>query len=464
MDEINVAHNQFAYSVSEISGALKRLVEDNFGQVRVRGEISGWKVATSGHAYLKLKDESAVLDAVCWKGTLGKMPFRPEDGIEVVCSGRLTTYPGRSNYQIVIDFMEPAGLGALMALLDKRRKQLAAEGLFDTERKKPLPFLPRVIGVITSPTGAVIRDILHRLSDRFGCHVLVWPVAVQGEGAALQIARAIEAFNALPERSRKVGKTGNQEFPPSSPPRPDLLIVARGGGSLEDLWAFNEEIVVRAAAASAIPLISAIGHETDTTLIDFAADRRAPTPTAAAEIAVPVRQELLLGLLDLHNRGSLALMRAMAMKADGLKALARGLVHPKRNLEQALQKLDDWGERLRACLPVLLLQKEQQLAVAAAKLQPKTLAQAIVHHADAVKELAERSRRMALRILEDRGQRLNAISQLLTSLDYRRVLERGFALVRDAEGKLITKAASINPKQALLLTFSDGVREVSATK
>ena len=246
-------HNQFAYSVSEISQALKRVVEDNFGQVRVRGEISGWKAAASGHGYLKLKDEGAVLDAVCWKGVLARMKIKPEDGMEVVCTGKLTTYPGRSNYQLVIDFMEPTGAGALMALLEKRKAMLAAEGLFAPERKRPLPFMPRVIGVVTSPTGAVIRDILHRLSDRFPCHVLVWPVLVQGEGAAAQIAAAIEGFNAIGKR-----KEGNEELEKrqnsesaipqflnssilhSSIPRPDLLIVARGGGSLEDLWAFNE--------------------------------------------------------------------------------------------------------------------------------------------------------------------------------------------------------------------------------
>jgi len=272
------------YSVSELSRALKRTVEAAYSYVRVRGEISGFKRAASGHLYMTLKDADAVLDAVCWRGVAGRLAIAPEDGIEVIASGKLTTYPGRSKYQIVIDSLELAGEGALLKMLEDRRRKLAAEGLFDEARKRELPFLPDVIGVVTSPTGAVIRDILHRLDDRFPRRVLLAPVLVQGENAAAQVAAAIEGFNRLP---------------PDGPiPRPDVLIVARGGGSLEDLWAFNEEIVVRAAAASEIPLISAVGHETDTTLIDFAADRRAPTPTAAAEIAVPVRAELAATVMD----------------------------------------------------------------------------------------------------------------------------------------------------------------------
>src|SRR5690606_2893871 len=276
------------FTVSEISLAVKRTLEGTFERVRVRGEISGFKRAASGHCYMTLKDADAVLDAVCWRGNAGRLGISPEDGMEVIATGRLTSYPGRSKYQIVIESLELAGEGALLKLLEDRRKKLAAEGLFDAARKRALPFLPAVIGVVTSPTGAVIRDILHRLADRFPRRVLVWPVLVQGEGAAAQVAAAIRGFNALPAGGRV--------------PRPDLLIVARGGGSLEDLWAFNEEIVVRAAAESAIPLISAVGHETDTTLIDYAADRRAPTPTAAAEIAVPVRRELLVQAGELERR------------------------------------------------------------------------------------------------------------------------------------------------------------------
>src|SRR5215470_14149276 len=267
------------YTVSELSAAVKRSLEQGFSYVRVRGEVSGFKRHGSGHCYLSLKDTDAVLDGVIWRVTAQRMSLKPEDGLEVVCTGRITTYAGRSKYQLVIESMELAGVGALLKMLEDRRKRLAAEGLFDAARKRPLPYLPGVIGVVTSPTGAVIRDILHRLADRFPRRVLLWPVAVQGEGAAEQVATAIEGFNRLPE-------TGPI-------PRPDLLIVARGGGSLEDLMAFNEEVVVRAAAASKIPLISAVGHETDTTLIDFASDKRAPTPTAAAEMAVPVRADLM---------------------------------------------------------------------------------------------------------------------------------------------------------------------------
>jgi exodeoxyribonuclease VII large subunit len=277
------------FTVSELSSALRRTVEDAYGHVRVRGEISGFRGAhSSGHCYFALKDENAKIEAVIWKSALYRMRFKPQEGLEVIATGKLTTYPGSSKYQIVIEALEPAGIGALMALMEERKKKLAAEGLFDEARKQILPWLPEVIGVVTSPTGAVIRDILHRLEDRFPRRVLVWPVKVQGDGSAEQIATAIRGFNALPEAGRI--------------PRPDLLIVARGGGSLEDLWSFNEEIVVRAAADSLIPLISAVGHETDITLIDFAADKRAPTPTAAAEMAVPVRSELLVEVSALARR------------------------------------------------------------------------------------------------------------------------------------------------------------------
>lgn len=442
---LTAEHNQFAYSVSEISTALKRMVEDHFGQVRVRGEISGWKVASSGHAYLKLKDDNAVIDAVCWKGVIGKMPFKPEDGIEVICSGKLTTYPGRSTYQLVIDYMEPAGVGALMALLEKRKQQLAAEGLFDPKRKKPIPFLPQVIGVVTSPTGAVIRDILHRLQDRFPCHVLVWPVAVQGEGAAPQIASAIKGFN---------------EIDGTKLPKPDLIIVARGGGSLEDLWAFNEEIVVRAAAASRIPLISAVGHETDTTLIDYASDRRAPTPTAAAEMAVPVREELLAMVIDGGRRSTLAITRMVQRLRDVIVGLARGLPQPAQILEMATQKLDDRAERLLAALPALVQKREQQLAIALAKLQPVRLRQQIDRSDSDIKTLMERAQRMFQRGMEDRERRLNTLAQLLNAVDPTRILERGFVLVRDAQGKLVTRAE--NAGGDMSLTFADGQVKVKA--
>lgn len=323
--------NAQEFSVSEISNLLKKRVEDAFPHVRVRGEISGFKRAASGHLYFDLKDEGAVMNAVCWRGVAGHFKVQPEEGMEVVVTGKITTYQGSSRYQIVVERLEPAGAGALMALLEARKKQLAAEGLFSEERKKPIPYLPKVIGVVTSPTGAVIRDILHRIGDRFPCHVLVWPVLVQGENAKEQITKAIQGFNAI---------TGEGNIP-----RPDLLIVARGGGSIEDLWAFNEEMVVRAAAASEIPLISAVGHETDTTLIDFAADRRAPTPTAAAEMAVPVKADLVAALLQMAQRLFGGITRELKHKTQYVEGLARGLISPQKLLENMTQRLDDWSER-----------------------------------------------------------------------------------------------------------------------
>lgn len=431
-------HNQLTYSVSEISHALKRTVEDNFGLVRVRGEISGWKVATSGHAYLKLKDEHALLDAVAWKNTVARLKFRPEDGMEVICVGKLTTYPGRSSYQIIIESMEVAGAGALMALLEKRRQTLAAEGLFDAARKKPLPFMPRTIGVITSPTGAVIRDILHRLSNRFPCHVILWGVAVQGEGAAAQIADAIDGFN-------------SDRFP-----APDLLIVARGGGSLEDLWAFNEEIVVRAVARSVIPVISAVGHETDTTLIDHAADLRAPTPTAAAEMAVPVHNELVLAVMDLDKRLFAGINRLLQQRADQLEGLARGLPNPLRLLETATQKLDDWSERLDTALPAAIRTKEQQLAVITAKLQPQNLMNSIIRYERDMQQAGERLHYTMLHLIAERENRLQGIDKLLETVNPLAILERGFVLVRDENTHIIKRAADIPHSASLELVFFDG--------
>lgn len=417
LQELN--HNQPVYSVSEISQAIKRVLEDHFGLVRLRGEVSGWKGAhSSGHAYFSLKDDQAVINAVCWRGTLSKLQHKPEEGLEVIATGRVSAYNGK--YQIVIEHIEPAGAGALMALLEKRRKQLEAEGLFDPKRKKPLPFLPRVIGVVTSPTGAVIRDMLHRLSERFPVHVLLWPVPVQGEGAAEQIAEAITGFNSL--------------TPDSRCPIPDVLIVARGGGSIEDLWAFNEEVVVRAIAASRIPVISAVGHETDTTLADYAADRRAPTPTAAAEMAVPVREELWTNLKQLDGRLSAACQRLLSQRADRLEGLVRGLPRPGQLLEAAMQRLDDWSERLHAALPQTIRRKEQQLAVAVALLRPQALLSRIAFCA----------------------QRLEHMASLLESLNYKRVLERGFALVRDAKGQVISSVAQASAAEALSITFKDG--------
>ncbi|MEQ8602976.1 MAG: exodeoxyribonuclease VII large subunit [Marivibrio sp.] len=451
------------FSVSELSAALKRTVEESFSYVRVRGEISGFKRAASGHLYMAMKDADAVLDAVCWRGTAGRLSIKPEDGMEVIATGRLTTYPGRSKYQIVIESLELAGEGALLKLLDDRRKKLAAEGLFAEERKRPLPFLPSVIGVVTSPTGSVIRDILHRLRDRFPRHVLIWPTAVQGDGAADAVAAAIAGFNRL---------TGA----PGEPPRPDVLIVARGGGSLEDLWAFNEEAVVRAAAASEIPLISAVGHETDTTLIDFASDRRAPTPTAAAEIAVPVRSELMIDLADRARRLSAAAHRGVADRAKLLAGLARGLPRPHRLLEGAEQKLDDLSERFVAGLPRLIGAKERDLAQTAARLRtPLETLRGAARELDALdgrltralasverthrnrfadSRVAERLTRATTRLIEDRAARLARQAQMLESLSYERVLERGYAVVRRAEdGAVVSDADALRAGDEIDIAF-----------
>lgn len=439
----NFNHNEIIYSVSEVSHALKRMVEDHFGSVKLRGEISGYKLHSSGHAYFTLKDADAVIDAVCWRGTLGKIKLKPEDGLEVVASGKLTTYPGRSKYQIVIDTMEPAGAGALMALLEKRRAQLEAEGLFSASRKKKLPYMPRVVGVITSPTGAVIRDILHRISDRFPCHVIVWPVAVQGEGAAEQIAVAINGFNAL--------------SPQSPIPNPELIIVARGGGSLEDLWAFNEEIVVRAAANSKIPLISAVGHETDTTLIDFASDMRAPTPTAAAEIAVPVLADLKLVIAQLDARMESGIRRQFSERESKLEGLLRGLPKPSQLLQLATQRLDDWSERLQQALPMLLARKEQKLALCAQSLRPHLLQKDIDHQSTKVMDLARRSNTMLMNGLRMREEKIISLSSRLENMNVQRVLERGFALVRGEDGKLITASAVAKNQKKLEIQFADGI-------
>ena len=455
------------FSVSELSGAVKRTIEGAFDRVRVRGEIGRVTQAASGHMYLTMKEENAVLDCVCWKATVNRLAHRPEQGLEMVATGRLTTYPGRSSYQLVIEHIEPAGVGALMALLEARRKALAAEGLFDEKRKQPIPYLPSVIGVVTSPTGAVIRDIMHRLRDRFPRHVLLWPVQVQGETAAAQVAAAIRGFNALPEDGPV--------------PRPDLLIVARGGGSIEDLWAFNEEAVVRAAAESTIPLISAIGHETDTTLIDFASDRRAPTPTAAAEMAVPVRAELAGRVLEAEQRLVAGSARLLERLRGEVRGLARGLPHPSRLVEQKTQDLDARAESLRRVMALLLQErrgavrdlaahlkrpevaiadKRTALAHAVAALRPRTLLERLSRAEERLGRTArDLDRAFAVRI-EDPRRRVGELVKLLESYSYKGVLERGFAVVRDASGAPLSRAAAVPAGAALAIEFADG--EVAA--
>ena len=409
-----------AMSVGELSGKLKRMVEGEFGHVRLRGEISGYKRATSGHVYLCLKDESAVIDGVMWKGSAGSLAFRPEDGIEVVATGRLTTFPGRSKYQVVIERMELAGAGALMALLEKLKAKLAGEGLFDAAAKQPLPFMPRVIGVVTSPTGAVIRDILHRLEDRCPTHVLVWPVKVQGAGAAEEVAAAVRGFDALPDGGPV--------------PRPDLVIVARGGGSIEDLWAFNEEVVVRAVAGCSIPIISAVGHETDTTLCDHAADLRAPTPTAAAEIAVPVLAELRLTLDAMANRTQRCARRYVERGREQLAGLARLMPTRDRLLGPQRQRLDELGMRGDRALERRVARARGELTHAAGAIRPATLE----------------------RRLEAGRRRLADVGRLIDSLNPDRILERGYARVEAAEGGTVTTADAARAAGALSLRFRDG--------
>ena len=437
------------YTVSELSQRLKRTVEDGFSYVRVRAEISGFKRAASGHLYMTLKDDSANMDGVCWRGVANKLAFNPEDGLEVICTGKLTTYPARSKYQMVIENMEPAGEGALMALLEERKKKLAAEGLFEASGKKPIPYLPEVIGVITSPTGAVIRDILHRLSERFPRRVIVWPVAVQGTDAQNQVAAAIKGFNSI-EAGGPV-------------PRPDVLIVARGGGSLEDLWAFNEEQVVRAAADSDIPLISAVGHETDTTLIDYASDLRAPTPTAAAEKAVPVRADLIYTVSDLEGRLAKGQNTLLERKRERLDGLSRGLPRPRDILGMASQRVDDLSDRLPRSLMSLTHTLNAKLAQVAGRLSHRALSQSIEHKTQRVTDLSTRANRAVGEGLRNMGQTLDATSRMLESLSYTRVLERGYAVLYDGDGTPITKSATVGAGDVFEVQMSDGRFGAEAT-
>jgi len=456
--------NAAEYTVSELSGALKRTVEDAFGNVRVRGEISGYRGPhSSGHAYFALKDERSRLEAVIWKGTFSRLKFRPEEGMEVIASGKLTTYPGSSKYQIVIDSLEPAGAGALMALLEERRRRLAAEGLFDAARKQLLPFMPRVIGVVTSPTGAVIRDIVHRISDRFPLHVVVWPVRVQGETAGAEVAAAIDGFNALD--------------PLGAVPVPDVLIVARGGGSLEDLWGFNDEAVVRAVAASHIPVISAVGHETDWTLIDHAADVRAPTPTGAAELVVPVKADLEAALARLAARLRGCMSRHGERKREALRAVARALpsiddllAMPRRDFDEAASRLSralaasTEAKRLRfrglrlspALLERRLAEARTRLARDAGRVSPEALRRRIALHAEALDRLGRRADQSVAIAGERRRVRLAQAWRLAETLSHRSVLRRGFALVRDAAGQPVKSAAAVGPGDALAIEFADG--------
>jgi exodeoxyribonuclease VII large subunit len=456
------------FTVSELSFALKREIETTFPRVRVRGEISQPSFPRSGHCYFRLKDENAVLDGVAWKTTIPRLGLKIEEGMEVIATGKLTTYAGSSRYQIIVDRLELAGEGALLKLLEDRRKRLQAEGLFDLDRKRPLPFLPEVVGVVTSPSGAVIRDILHRLADRFPRHVLVWPVAVQGEKAAAEVAAAIAGFNRLPERGGPV-------------PRPDILIVARGGGSLEDLWAFNEEIVVRAAAASTIPLISAVGHETDTTLIDFVSDRRAPTPSAAAEMAVPVRADLMAQTLDFGKRTMACMNRVLREANLAVSGLARGLGDPLRLIEERQQRLDVSGERLRLATqqmvnrrsaelaaarlvsPTMVIAAKEQLLVGEARALKSAMErfkgdtlQKIGRTSDRLEQYGERLRRCGTELLEHGRRQVDHFGKLLESYSFHSVLNRGFALVRNQDGHPVLVAAETHAGDTISVEFADG--------
>jgi exodeoxyribonuclease VII large subunit len=430
--------NAPAFSVSEISSALKRAVEDRFGHVRVRGELSGFKRATSGHLYFGLKDADAMLDGVMWKGSAGRLAFRPEDGLEVIATGKLTTYAGRSKYQMVVERLELAGEGALMLLFEKLKARLSAEGLFDPARKRPIPYLPQSIGIVTSPTGAVIRDMLHRLADRFPSHVMVWPVLVQGEGSAAQIAAAVRGFSAMPD-----GK------------RPDLLIVARGGGSIEDLWAFNEEVVVRAVAEARIPVISAVGHETDTTLCDFAADLRAPTPTAAAEMAVPVRLDLAERLAQSGMRLTGGVRRLLQRANERLEAQRRlmpklaDLAAPKQ------QRADELSERLRRGLERRADAARVALAGPATRLNPALLTRQVSMRRERLAGL-RLPQAVLQRRLSDAQGKLDSLARLADTLHPEAPLRRGFARVTGPDGRTLTSVEAAKAAGQVSIGFADG--------
>ncbi|WP_297322190.1 exodeoxyribonuclease VII large subunit [uncultured Bartonella sp.] len=485
----SVATNAVEFTVSELSGALKRTVEDAFGHVRVRGEISGYRgPQASGHAYFALKDDKARLEAVIWRGVMGKLKFLPEEGMEVIATGKLTTYPGSSKYQIVIDNLEPAGAGALMALLEARKQKLASEGLFDKANKQLLPFMPKVIGVVTSPTGAVIRDIIHRISDRFPLHIIVWPVRVQGETCGAEVAAAVEGFNALDING--------------SIPRPDVIIVARGGGSLEDLWGFNDEIVVRAVASSLIPVISAVGHETDWTLVDYAADVRAPTPTGAAEKAVPVKAELEAEVASLYARLLGGLSRQFDFRRQKLQSAVRGLPSVDQLLALPRRHFDEVAGRLERSLTVNCDKKRQLFRVLGRGLSPHLVVNLIGKNSQKMSHLAlrleqafmsltirkkqdfaalqkaltprlvqgvmEKGREQSVvyqmrlqnafgLIVEKKRQQLDLSARLLETVSFKSVLDRGFALVLDEDEKPVKRAGQIPDNGFLQIKFADAM-------
>ncbi|MBL1406979.1 MAG: exodeoxyribonuclease VII large subunit [Hyphomicrobiales bacterium] len=435
--------NALEVSVSEISGKLKRMVEDTFGHVRVRGEITGYRGPhSSGHMYFALKDERARIEAVVWRGVANKLKHKPEEGLEVIASGKLTTYPGSSKYQIVIDNIEPAGAGALMALLEDRKKKLAAEGLFVEDRKQLLPYMPKVIGVITSPTGAVIRDVLHRISDRFPLHVLLWPARVQGETCGPEVSAAVRGFNAL-EKNGPI-------------PKPDLIIVARGGGSVEDLWGFNDEELIRAVADSEIPVISAVGHETDWTLVDLAADIRAPTPTGAAEMAVPVKSDLEAHVASLNARLNSGLTRTLENARTSLKAAGRGMPTPDTLFSMPRRQLDEATTRLTSGLILATQKKQIHFQGIQSRLNPNLLMPVVQRRSQEVGYLHNRLSKAISTSQERANLRIGQATRLLNSYSYTNTLQRGYAVVRDDAGKLVTLSKKISDGQLHELEFSDG--------
>ncbi len=445
---MNTNTNNPVYSVSEFSHVIKKLVETNFSYVRIRGEISRPSFPGSGHVYFTLKDTDGTIAAIIWKYTLPRLSIKPEEGIEVICTGKVTTFAGQSKYQIIVESMEVAGEGALLKMLEDRRKKLLKEGLFNQELKKPIPYLPKIIGVITSPSGAVIRDILHRLSDRFPSHVYLWPVAVQGEGSAKQISNAIDKFNQFTDET--------------TIKKPDLLIVARGGGSLEDLWSFNEEIVVRSVFKSSIPVISAVGHETDTTLIDFVSDLRAPTPSAAAEKAVPVRNELIVRIDELNFRFKTSFNNKLNNNKDRLNSLIKLLGKPDQIFDNKTQKLDFIYRDFENLFKDIFVEKKNKITQHAQRLIPPKV---LINNLVSKQQLLETKFQNYLQNIINRKEvKLNSLDQLLEASSFNRVLDRGFSLVMNNEGKPI-KLSSEAPKNAnVKIKFADKIRTAQLDK
>ena len=445
------------FSVTEISSKIKYLLENNLGYVKIKGEISGFKQATSGHAYFSLKDDKSLIAATCWRHNISKVNFKIEEGLEVIASGHITSYAGQSKYQISVDSLSPAGAGAFMQILNERKAALQKEGLFDEDKKKPIPFFPKTIGIVTSPTGAVIRDIIHRISDRCRTRLIIWPASVQGENSAKEVSRAIDGFNKIPKRTEEEIEqedTLNTKGDVKLATRPDLIIVARGGGSIEDLWSFNEEIVVRSVYNSEIPVISAIGHETDFTLIDFVADKRAPTPTAAAEFAVPVAEDLRYSVRSLADSISSKLIQRLKYNTKIMQSYDRIIFAPIGYFSSYIQKLDELSFRLNIGLPNLIKSKQRLInSCPNSRLLPK---KAISNAEVKLAACTSRLELSGIRILHPIENRLNLSLAKLSSLDYKKVLKRGFAMIKNEEGAIMTSSKEVQNSKSLEITMHDG--------